>query len=443
VDFSKHIQKADEALRRRNWDFAIELYRQLLDLDPDLGAARAGLRRALRKRHDAKRGGRLLRAIGGSVPLARAKTMLKLGRHAAGARALEDYLAGNPLDPEANLLLGQALEAAGHFQSACAVFEFLAEIAPDDPEGLKRAGAMMRRTGEPARALRYYERALEADPRDREALKARKDLAAETALSDTGLDRATHSRELIRDKGRARALERDVRRHRSEDDLRQELAELEAACEDGGGDPDAFLHRAEVHERLGELEPAAELLDRALSYRDLDTSLAARGSDLRIRLLKRHIARASRDGDEEGATALEAELRELELAELRRRVAEAPAEGALRLRLGKALLRAGDLDGAAAELQRVAGDRRLRPDAQFFLGLCFQRKGILDLARSQLTSALEGLEPGSDRAKEILYSLGSISEAEGDPGAARSFYIRIYEVDIGYRDVAEKMEQLK
>jgi tetratricopeptide (TPR) repeat protein len=140
---------------------------------------------------------------------------------------------------------------------------------------------------------------------------------------------------------------------------------------------------------------------------------------------------------------MEVELREFELAELRRRVESASADASLRLQLGKALLRAGDLDGAAAELQRVGGDRRLRADAQYFLGQCFQRKGILDLARSRFSAALEGLDPSGDRAKEILYSLGSISETEGDRGAARSFYIRIYEVDIGYRDVAEKMEQLK
>jgi hypothetical protein len=47
-----------------------------------------------------------------------------------------------------------------------------------------------------------------------------------------------------------------------------------------------------------------------------------------------------------------------------------------------------------------------------------------------------------DRAKEILYNLGLISEAEGDPESARGAFIRIYEVDISYRDVAEKMEAL-
>src|SRR5262245_2214814 len=115
LDFSKQIQKAEEALRRRNYDFAVELYRQLIDLDQDLGDARAGLRRALRKRfeHEGGKGGKLLRVVSGALPLSRAKALAKLGKHEACARALEDYLATNPMDVEANLLLGVSLEQAG------------------------------------------------------------------------------------------------------------------------------------------------------------------------------------------------------------------------------------------------------------------------------------------------------------------------------------------
>jgi hypothetical protein len=45
-----------------------------------------------------------------------------------------------------------------------------------------------------------------------------------------------------------------------------------------------------------------------------------------------------------------------------------------------------------------------------------------------------------ERAKEILYNLGAIAEAEGRTDEARERYARIFEVDIGYRDVAAKME---
>ena len=48
-----------------------------------------------------------------------------------------------------------------------------------------------------------------------------------------------------------------------------------------------------------------------------------------------------------------------------------------------------------------------------------------------------------ERAKELLYNLGSIAEAQGNREEARSFFVRIYEIDIGYRDVAAKMGTLR
>jgi tetratricopeptide (TPR) repeat protein len=74
---------------------------------------------------------------------------------------------------------------------------------------------------------------------------------------------------------------------------------------------------------------------------------------------------------------------------------------------------------------------------------CFQQKGYLDLARRELERALEGIQGVDDRAKEILYTLGAIAEEEGKPAEARAFLSRIFEVDIGYRDVAARMERFR
>jgi tetratricopeptide (TPR) repeat protein len=444
LDFSKQIQKAEEALRRRNYDFAVELYRQLIELDPDQGEARSGLRRALRKRAQEGGGGsKLLRAVSGALPLSKAKTLQKLGKHEACARALEDYLATNPLDEDANLLLGVSLEQAGHFHAARAVYEFTAEIAPRNPEALKRAGAMMQRTGDPERALEYFERALEADPRDQEALKARKNLAAESALSRSNASGVGHSRELIKDKERSRELERSRRLVLSEEELRAELARLEERFAESSSDPDLMLQLSDVHERLGDPAAALELAERALSYRRDSFEIVCRVGDLESKRLKKAVARADKGGQAEEAGALERGLIAHEVKDYRRRVEARPGDAALRLMLAKKLLRADEVDGALAELQRCSGEPRVRDEALFHLAQCFQRKGILDLARKEYEHALEGSDPKSERAKEILYNLGSIAEAQGSREEARSFYIRIYEIDIGYRDVAAKMGTLR
>ncbi|MBM3977662.1 MAG: tetratricopeptide repeat protein [Planctomycetes bacterium] len=442
MDFSKQLQKAEEALARRQYDFAVGLFAQLLEIEPDLGDARAGLRRALRMRVEKEPGNKLLRKVGGAVPLGKARAFAKIGKHDAAARAFEEYLNLDPLDESANLELGNELEAAGHLRSARAVYEFVAEIAPRNPEGWKRAGAMLRRTGEPLKALESYERALSIDPRDQEALKARKDLAAETALARSALDSAGHSRERMRDQKQASDLERGRRLHLSEEELRAAVANLEQRYAEEPTSIELMLELSATHEKLRDYDAALELAERAASYRRDSYELACRVGDLASKALKRRIAKADAAGNRDEADRLERELASVEIEDWRRRVALRPAEAALRLELGRRLVKAGQTDAAISELQRAVDDARARQDALFLLGHCFQRKGILDLARQQYQRALEGQPAAGDRAKEILYNLGTIAESEGQNAEARSCYARIYEVDIGYKDVASKMTTL-
>ncbi len=448
MDFTKQLQKAEESLRRKNWDFAIELYQQLLELSPDLGEARGGLRQALKKRHDAKGGGsKFLRALGGAAPLALAKTLSKAGKHDAAAKQLETYLSSNPLDEDANMLLGTSLESAGHAKSARAVYEFVAEIAPKSAEGLRRAGAMTRRLGDPGKALEYYERALQADPRDQEALRARKDLSAELALSGRGTP-VQHSRDQIRDKDQARELDRASRMHFSEEDLRAELETLETRYADASaepGPPDAELleRLSELHEKLKDIDSALSWAERALSYKKDSFDLVARVGDLRAKRLKKQISDAGKRGDQARADELEKELFALEVEDWRSRVDLRPADMASRYQLGRRLHRAGEIDAAMAELQKASTDARVRRESQVLLAQCFQAKGFLDLARAEYERALESAGALDERGKEILYHLGGIAEAEGQNAEARTHYARIFGVDVGYRDVAARMERLR
>ena len=443
MDYSKHLQKAEEALRRRNYDFAVEVYQQLLELEPDLAEARAGLRQALKRRFEQQKGGKLFRALSGAGPLAMAKTLRKAGKHQAAAKAVEQYLGGNPLDEEANLLLGMSLEDAGYFKSARAVYEFVAEIAPTNSAGLRKAGAMMRREGEHLKALEYYERALKADPRDQEALKARKDLAAERALQKGNFESVQHSREQIKDKQQAIDLERAKRRHLSDEDVAKDLERLQNLFAESPSDPDLMIQLADAHERLKDYEAALDVIERALQYRRDSFELVCRAGDLRAKVKKKQIARADRDGNQELATRLERESVEIEVEDYKRRVEMHPGDAALRVQYGKRLMRQNQLDAALAEFQKANSDPRVHREALFNMAQCFQRKGFNDLARKEYLRALEGVQEIDERAREVLYNLGAIAESESNAAEARSFYARVYEVDIGYRDVAAKMERFR
>jgi len=119
------------------------------------------------------------------------------------------------------------------------------------------------------------------------------------------------------------------------------------------------------------------------------------------------------------------------------------ADGAGSLQLTERLAKKGDLDAALSEFQKAQADARVQREARMGMAQCFQRKGFADLAKKEYLRVLEGVQEIDERAKEVLYALGEIAEGEGRTDEARASYARIYEVDIGYRDVAAKMERFR
>ena len=62
------------------------------------------------------------------------------------------------------------------------------------------------------------------------------------------------------------------------------------------------------------------------------------------------------------------------------------------------------------------------------------------MAVGQFEKALEGKSVFDDDKKELLYLLGQVLENQGKPVEAAANFKAIYEVDISYRDVAQKVE---
>ena len=111
--------------------------------------------------------------------------------------------------------------------------------------------------------------------------------------------------------------------------------------------------------------------------------------------------------------------------------------------IGKALQALGEVDEAIGAFQKSVKDPKTRLDSMSRLAACFHKKGLYDMAEKQLRAALEESTPSSDRGKGLLYNLGAIAEKAGRPKDAFGYFTQIYELDIAYRDVAEKIDALK
>jgi tetratricopeptide (TPR) repeat protein len=442
MDLSKYLEQAADAGKRRNYAMAVKIYGQVLQIQPDFGEARAGLRKVLFQKVAQKPASKLTAILFGGVHLLSARLCRTFGRHAAAARAYERYLVHDPLAEGANLALGAALQRAGHPRSALAVFAAYAEHQPRCLDACRAAGALFQGQGKFPEALAMYEAALKVDPRDQESLKARKDLAAEGALRSSGIEKAGSSRELIKDKEQQRQLERQERLQLSAEELDAELAQIEEKLQASPNDAKLLRRGARLREMAKDLAGALDLVEQLARLQPGDGEIAELAGDLRIRLQEQMVAKAEKAGDAAAASRARTALHQLRVAEARRRVERNPADLAARFDLGSGLLATGDVDAAIAELQQAVKDPRKKNDALFALGRAFQQKQLPELALGQFEKAMAAAGTGV-LAKEALYEMGAISQSLGKRDDALRHYTRILEQDIGFRDVAKKVEQLK
>jgi tetratricopeptide (TPR) repeat protein len=444
MDLSKHLEKAAEAVKRRNYPFAVNLYGQLLALQPDNGQARSGLRTALFKKAEAKKPSKVFALIGGGVHLLIGKACRMLGRHAAAARSFERYLAHDPLSESVNLQLGDSLERAGFGDSALAVYRSYAEHEPRCLEASKRAGQLLYERNDHRAALAMFEQALKVDPRDQDSLRARKNLAAEGALRSSGLETATHSRELAKDKDAQRKLEKSSRLQLSREEIEAEIEELEAQVAESPEARGAFVRLGDLHDMRRDPQSALDCYEQALRLAPNDSDIAAKVGDLRLRIQEQRVHEAEQRGDQNAAKLARRALDEARVGEFKRRVEQHPTDLLARYELGAALLATGAVDAAIAELQQSIKDPRKKAESLLLLGRAFLGKGLGELAGAQLDKALEAAGgPAGKLGKDVLYELGVAAERGGRSEDAIRHYSRILELDIGFRDVAKKVEQLK
>jgi tetratricopeptide (TPR) repeat protein len=151
--------------------------------------------------------------------------------------------------------------------------------------------------------------------------------------------------------------------------------------------------------------------------------------------------------DEAARAALQAEVDALRaqkvenvLQAARDRVERYPNDLQLRFELGQALYNAGQYKDAVPELQQALRQPSVRHRAYNYLGLCYAKRNMLDLAAKQFETAAAEMLAMDNTKKEIVYNLGCVLEQAGKKEAALEQFKIIYEVDSKYRDVSDRVE---
>jgi tetratricopeptide (TPR) repeat protein len=138
--------------------------------------------------------------------------------------------------------------------------------------------------------------------------------------------------------------------------------------------------------------------------------------------------------------AITAERDAFRIAECKSRADRYPTDLQIRFELGELYFQAGRISEAIQEFQKAQAYPSRKVQSLGYLGQCFARRGMNDLAVRTLQNAIKEKPSLDDEKKELVYNLGSVLEKMGRKEEAIEQFKQIYEVDIGYRDVGTKVD---
>jgi tetratricopeptide (TPR) repeat protein len=337
--------------------------------------------------------------------------------------------------------------ASGLPRTAVLSLEIVFKNAPGNRDvGLKLGKAYVA-AGMSERADKLYADLLAANPSDLDVAQAYKDLGARRTLSDKGYAAIASGegtyRDALRDKEEAVSLEQENRQVKAHEVADRLLAEYESRLALEPDNLKLLRNIADLQVQKQEYERALETYQRLVAAEGRnDPSLEKVIAETRLRLFDQKIAQldATDPAFSEQKARLEQERNAFQLDECRARMERYPTDLAIRFELGQLYFRAGRITEAIQELQKAQSNPHRRVAALALLARCFAKRGMNDLAGRTLQNAIREKPVFDDEKKDLIYELGCVLEAMGRHDEAVEQFKLIYEADIGYRDVAAKVD---
>ena len=366
--------------------------------------------------------------------------------------ALEEYekaLSFDPLNAKIFIKLGAVFLNLEMKESALKTYQEGLSLDENNLEALKKLGMLYKDKEDFNKSQSYYLRAHQLSSNDADVQKGLKDLAALKTIEKDGWADQDTFRSKIQDKDEASKLEKEARIAKSDEDIDYLIQNLKEKLK---GDPEntSMLFRlADYYKVKKFFDEANELYTKILSFKPNNEVALRNIESLKIKKIEKELSRLKQNqADDPENRAFKEKIDELEKCKndihferIKESVAKLPNDMSLRYKYGLLLKEKGVFDEAIGQFQESVKDPGRRSASLNMLGLCFKEKNMLDLAITQFKKALSLTPEISDKTKDIIYNLGCAYETMEQFSEAINEFKKIYEVDINYKDVSQKIEQ--
>jgi tetratricopeptide (TPR) repeat protein len=425
----------------------------VLEKEPGFFECRKALRELQFRKTGSGRGFFKKMLSGASSSQLFAKGQIALRTNPAHALAIaEQILNGDPNNSTAHRLIVEAANVLELPRTTSLSYETLSKNSPKDRDlaiafarALAAAGDVS--VGEHNRGEKILMDLLKETPNDGELNQALKDLSARKTLDEGGyaaLEGGKGSyRDILKNKKESVSLEQEKRVQKSEDVTERLIGEYEARLKAEPNNLKLVRSLAELYSQKKQFERSLELYDRVKnSEMGNDTSLERSISETVVRRFDYQLEQLDPSASDyaEQSAKIQAEKLNFQTTDCQKRVEKYPTDMALRFEMGQFYFEAGKINEAIQEFQKAQGNPHKRGAAMSYLAQCYAKRKMFDLAARTLQNAIKEKIVFDDEKKDLVYNLGCVLESMGKKEEAIEQFKLIYEMDIGYKDVAAKVD---
>jgi len=449
-DLRPIFTKGNDALARENFDYALALFHQVLAREPAVFECRKALRKAQAAKADAKGGSGFFKKVfssAGSLPQI-SKAQMALHKNPVEAMAIaEQVLDSDPTNSGAHRVIVEAAMALEMPQTMVLSLETLAKHAPKDKAVAIQLADALADIGDVKRAERVLAEPMRLLPGDADLAQALKNISARRTLVEGGYNELAKGdgsyRDILRNEQEAVELEQSQRTQKTEDTAERLIAEYEARLLNEPNHPKLLRSLAELYTQKKQFDRALSYYERLkASDQGADAALDRAIAETTVRRFEHEEEQldvAAPDHAERSAL-MQAEKLAFQVAECQKRVANYPTDMAIRYEMGVLYFSTGKIGEAIQEFQKAQGNPHKRLAAMNYLAQCFAKRKMFDLAAKTLQNAIKEKLVFDDEKKELIYHLGCVFESMRKKEDAIEQFKLIYETDIGYKDVAAKVD---
>jgi len=287
------------------------------------------------------------------------------------------------------------------------------------------------------------------NPSDPDLHQALKDLSARKTLNEGGYEGLASGqgsyRDILRNEQEAKSLEQANRVQKTEDQAERLIREYEVEVKAQPNNVRRLRDLAELYRQKKDFAKSLEYYERikATEAGASDASIDAAIAQTKSRQFDYQIEQLDATAPDytERVAQINADKQAYRIAECQKRVDRNPTDLAIRYEMGVLYFNAGKITEAMAEFQKAKNNPNKKGPSMNYLAQCFAKRKMFPLAVSTFQEAIKEKQIFDDEKKELVYNLGTVFEAMEKTKEAIEQFEQIYAIDIGYKDVAAKVDK--